>query len=105
MELTQGVSLTERESRRLDLDTREAITLTEESRIDMNNVVKESFSRLEENDPSINLNNSNQVLTPPPEYPQLYSIFGGSGQTNDNYFSGDRQEFEPQGLRLLRLHF
>ena len=102
---SQSVILDERAFRNLDLDTNGAVTL-EGWHFDTNNGANGNFGTLDENGLQINLT---KFLTQSPKYFQLYSIFGGSDQTNNNNnntdFSWDGQQFQPQGLRLFTIRF
>ena len=101
---SQPVILDERAFRNLDLDTNGAVTW-EGWHFDTNNGANGNFGTLDENGLQINLT---KFLTQSPKYFQLYSIFGGSDQTNNNNntdFSWDGQQFQPQGLRLFTIRF
>jgi len=99
---SQPVIPDERAFRKLDLDTNGAVTLDRWQDFETNVEAKENFSTLDENDLQIN---PTEFLTQAPKHSQLYSIFGGSDQTNNNDFSWDGQEFQPQGLRLFTIRF
>ena len=101
--LSQPVIPDERAFRKLDLDTNGAVTLDKWQDFDTNVEAKQNFSTLDENhDGQINFT---EFLTQAPKYPKLYSAFGNVGQINQNDFSWDEQEFQPQGLRLFSIRF
>jgi len=102
--LSQPVILDERAFLKRDIETNGAVSLEEWRRhFDTNTGPKENFSTLDENhDGQINFT---EFLTQAPKYPKLYSAFGNVGQINQNDFSWDEQEFQPQGLRLFSIRF
>ena len=100
--LSQPVIPEEGAFRKLDLDTNGAVTW-EGWHFDTNNGANGNFGTLDENGLQINFT---KFLTQSPKHFQLYSIFGGSDQTNNNTdFSWDGQQFQPQGLRLFSVRF
>jgi hypothetical protein len=102
MGLSQPVLPDGRAFEKVDLETNGAITLDNRQRFDTNVEAKENFSTADENNLQIN---STELLIPAPKFSHPYSVFGGSDQTNNNDFSWDEQEFQPQGLLLFTFHF
>ena len=98
--LHQPVIPDERGFRKLDLNTNEAVTLDKWQDFETNVEAKEKLSTLDENHLQLNWT---KFLTQAPKHSQPCFIFGGSDQTNNNDW--ERQEFQPQGLRLFTIHF
>ncbi len=102
-ELPQPVILAQCAFRKLDLGANGAVTLDERQHFDTNAWAKENFSTLDENDDG--QHNATEFLTQAQRPSKLYSVFGDTEQSNDNHSSWERQEFQPQGLRLFSIRF
>ena len=101
--LSGPVILDERAFLKRDIETNGTVSLEEWRHFDTNTGPKENFSTLDENhDGQINFT---EFLTQAPKYPKLYTAFGNAEQINQNDFSWDQQEFQPQGLRLFSIRF
>ena len=101
--LSRPVILDERAFLKRDIETNGTVSLEEWRHFDTNTGPKENFSTLDENhDGQINFT---EFLTQAPKYPKLYTAFGNAEQINQNDFSWDQQEFQPQGLRLFSIRF
>ena len=101
--LSQPVIPEEGAFRKLDLDTNGAVTLDEWRHFETNAVAKDNFSTLvEDGNGQINVT---EFLTQTPKHSKLYPLFGDGEQINNDYFFWDRQEFQPQGLRLFTIRF
>jgi hypothetical protein len=101
--LSQPVILEKGAFRKLDLDTNEAVTLDEWRHFDTNAAATDNFSMPDEN--GHGQINVIEFPTQALKHSKLYPVFGDAEQINNNHFSWDQQEFQPQGLRLFSIHF
>lgn len=102
--LSQPVILDERAFRNLDLDTNGAVTLDEWRHFETNTGAMEKFSTPDETNDG-GQTKATEFLTQTPEHSKLYPVFGDAEQINNNHFSWDQQEFQPQGLPLFSIRF
>ena len=102
MDLSQPVILNGRAFEKQGLETNGAIALEKRQHFDTDVEAKENFITPEEKDLQIN---STEFLIPAAKFSHPYSLLGNTAQTNNNDFSWEGQEFEPEGLPLFRIPF
>jgi hypothetical protein len=103
VEFSQKMNLDQLTSQEPNLDTHRAVTLEDWQRFDTRAGPKENSSALDVNgDGQIN---PTEFLTQTPKDSRRYHFLGDPEKTNKDYYSRDKEEFQPEGLQLFSVHF